>query len=103
MGPRTSQKSTRKEATPSMTTDTPSMTTDTPSMTTDTSSRTTDKNHPQQQPRLPLPYNINGKVNLKKPLTEQFIKSEFTEVFDGLGRFPGEPYKLRLKPDAIPA
>ena len=74
------KKSTGKEDTPSMTTDTPSMTTDTPS-------RTTDKNHLQQpkQPRSPLPYNINGKVNLKKPLTEQFIKSEFTEVFDGLG------------------
>ena len=54
-------------------------------------------------PRSPLPHNINGKVNLKKPLTEQFIKTEFAEVFDGLGRFPGEPYKLKLKPDAIPA
>ena len=43
------------------------------------------------------------KVNLKKPLMEQFIKSEFAEVFDGLGQFPGEPYKLRLKPNAIPA
>ena len=78
---------------------------DTPSLTTDTPSRTMDKNHPQQlkQPRSPLPYNINGKVNLKKPLTELFIKSEFTEVFDRLGQFPGEPYKLKLKPDAIPA
>ena len=92
------KKSTGKEDTPSMTMDTPSMTTDTPS-------RTTGKNHPQQpkQPRSPLPYNINGKVNLKKPLTEQFIKSEFTEVFDRLGWFPGEPYKLKLKPDVIPA
>ena len=59
------KKSTGKEATPSTTADTPSMTMDTPS-------RTTDKNHPQQpkQPRSPLPYNINRKVNLKKPLTE---------------------------------
>ena len=80
-----------------------SMTMDTPSTTTATPSRTTDKSHPWQQPRSPLPYNINGKVNLKKPLTEQFIKSEFAEVFDGLGRFLGEPYKLRLKPDVIPA
>ena len=74
------KKSTGKEDTPSMTADTPSTTTATPS-------RTMDKNHPQQskQPRSPLPYNINGKVNLKKPLTEQFIKSEFAEVFDGLG------------------
>ena len=58
---------------------------DTPSTTTDTPSRTRDKSHPWQQPRSPLPYNINGKVNLKKPLMEQFIKSEFAEVFDGLG------------------
>ena len=58
----------------------------TPSRTTDTPSRTTDKYHPWQpkQPRSPLPYNINGKVNLKKPLMEQFIKSEFAEVFDRL-------------------
>ena len=77
---------------------------DIPLMTMDIPSRTTDKNHPQQpkQPRSPLPYNINGKVNLKKPLTEQFIKSEFAEVFDGLGQFLGEPYKLKLKPDVIP-
>ena len=106
------KKSTGKEDTPSMTTVTPSMTTVTPSTTTHTPSttthtplRTTDKNHPWQpnQPRSPLPYNINGKVNLKKPLTEQFIKSAFAEVFDRLGRFPGEPYKLKLKPDMIPA
>ena len=76
---------------------------DTPSTTTATPSRTTDKSHPWQQPRSPLPYNINGKVNLKKPLMEQFIKSEFAEVFNGLGRFPGEPHKLKLKPDVIPA
>ena len=75
--------------------------TDTP---TDTSSTapSTDKKQPKE-PRSPLPHNINGKVNLKKPLTEQFIKTEFAEVFDGLGRFPGEPYKLKLKPDAVPA
>ena len=75
--------------------------TDTP---TDTSSAapSTDKKQPKE-PRSPLPHNINGKVDLKKPLTEQFIKTEFAEVFDGLGRFPGEPYKLKLKPDAVPA
>ena len=79
------------------------MTMDTLSTTTATPSRTTDKSHPWQQPRSPLPYNINRKVNLKKPQTQQFIKSEFTEVFDRLGWFPGEPYKLKLKPDVIPA
>ena len=65
----------------------------------------TDKNKPQQDKQLKstLPYNVNGKVNLKKPLTEQFIKTEFAEVFHGLGRFTGEPYKLKLKPDVVPA
>ena len=70
------KKFTRKEDTPSMTMDTPPTTTATPS-------RIVDKSHPRQQPRSPLPYNINGKVNLKKPLMEQFIESEFAEVFDG--------------------
>ena len=76
------KKSTRKEDT-----HTHSMTMHTPSTTVDTLSTTMDKNHPWQpkQPRSPLPYNINGKVNLKKPLMEQFIKSEFAEVFNGLG------------------
>ena len=27
----------------------------------------------------------------------------YADVFQGLGKFPGEPYKLRLKPDAVPA
>ena len=72
------KKFTRKEDTPSTTMDTPSTTTDTPS-------RTMDNSHPWQQPRSPLPYKINGKVKLKKPLTEEFIKSEFAEVFNGLG------------------
>ena len=76
------------------------------------------KNHPQstkpepqptqmktgnaKQLRSPPTHNINGKINLKGPLTEEFIKMEFSEVFEGLGRFPGEPYKLKLKLDAVP-
>ena len=42
-------------------------------------------------------------MNLSSALTEEFIKTEYSEVFDGLGWFPGELYKLKLKPDAIPA
>ena len=56
-----------------------------------------------KQLRSPPTHNINGKINLKGPLTKEFIKTEFSEVFEGLGRFPGEPYKLKLKPDAVPA
>ena len=49
------------------------------------------------------PYNLNGKVDLSRPLTEGYIKSEYSDIFEGLGRFPGEPYRLKLKPDSTPA
>ena len=37
------------------------------------------------------------------PLTQDKVESTYTDVFQGLGKFPGDPYKLRLKPDAVPA
>ena len=37
------------------------------------------------------------------PLTQEKVETTYADVFQGLGRFPGEPYKLRLKPDAVPA
>ena len=37
------------------------------------------------------------------PLTQKKVESTYADVFQGLGKFPGEPYKLRLKPDAVPA
>ena len=37
------------------------------------------------------------------PLTQDKEESTYADVFQGLGKFPGEPYKLRLKPDAVPA
>ena len=37
------------------------------------------------------------------PLTLEKVETTYTDVFQGLGKFPGEPYKLRLKPDAVPA
>ena len=37
------------------------------------------------------------------PLTQETVESTYADVFQGLGKFPGEPYKLRLKPDAVPA
>ena len=37
------------------------------------------------------------------PLTQGKVESTYADVFQGLGKFPGEPYKLRLKPDAVPA
>ena len=37
------------------------------------------------------------------PLTQEKVESSYADVFQGLGKFPGEPYKLRLKPDDVPA
>ena len=37
------------------------------------------------------------------PLTQEKVETIYADVFQGLGKFPGEPYKLRLKPDAVPA
>ena len=37
------------------------------------------------------------------PLTQGKVEATYADVFQGLGKFPGEPYKLRLKPDAVPA
>ena len=37
------------------------------------------------------------------PLTQEKVESTYADVFQGLGKFPGEPYKLRLKTDAVPA
>ena len=37
------------------------------------------------------------------PLTQEKVENTYADVFQGLGKFPGEPYKLRLKPDAVPA
>ena len=37
------------------------------------------------------------------PLTQEKVETTYADVFQGLGKFPGEPYKLRLKPDAVPA
>ena len=37
------------------------------------------------------------------PLTHEKVETTYADVFQGLGKFPGDPYKLRLKPDAVPA
>ena len=37
------------------------------------------------------------------PLTQEKVESTYADMFQGLGKFPGDPYKLRLKPDAVPA
>ena len=37
------------------------------------------------------------------PLTQEKVETTIADVFQGLAKFPGEPYKLRLKPDPVPA
>ena len=37
------------------------------------------------------------------PLTKEPVLKNYSDIFQGLGKFPGEPYKLRLKPDSTPA
>ena len=36
-------------------------------------------------------------------LTQEKVESTYADVFQGLRKFPGDPYKLRLKPYAVPA
>ena len=38
----------------------------------------------------------------ERPLTKDIIVEKYKDCFEGLGTFPGEPYRFRLKPDAVP-
>ena len=42
----------------------------------------------------------NGKTSVSRfPLTKQEVLSQFSGCFEGIGRFPGDPYRFHLKPD----
>ena len=46
----------------------------------------------------------NGRTSVSRfPLTKQEILSQYSSCFEGIGRFPGDPYKFHLKPDHKPA
>ena len=46
----------------------------------------------------------NGKTSVSRfPLSKQEILSQYSGCFEGIGRFPGDPYKFHLKPDHKPA
>ena len=46
----------------------------------------------------------NGKTSVSRfPLTKQDILSQYSSCFEGIGCFPGDPYKFHLKPDYKPA
>ena len=47
---------------------------------------------------------LNGRTSLSRlPLTKQDILSQYSGCFEGIRRFPGDPYKFHLKPDYKPA
>ena len=42
----------------------------------------------------------NGRTSVNRfPLTKQDILSQYSGCFEGIGHFPGDPYKFHLKPD----
>jgi hypothetical protein len=36
------------------------------------------------------------------PLTEEYLLEEYSDVFTGVGCFPGDPYHIEMIPDAVP-
>ena len=47
---------------------------------------------------------LNGRTSVSRlPLTKQDILSQYSGCFEGIGHFPGDPYKFHLKPDYTPA
>ena len=47
---------------------------------------------------------LNGKTSMSRlPMTKQDILSQYSGCFEGIGHFPGDPYKFHLKPDYKPA
>ena len=46
----------------------------------------------------------NGRTSVNRlPLKKQDILSHYSSCFEGIGHFPGEPYKFHLKPEHKPA
>ena len=46
----------------------------------------------------------NGRTSVNRlPLTKQDILSQYFGCFEGIGHFPGDPYKFHLKPEHKPA
>ena len=47
---------------------------------------------------------LNGRTFVSRlPLTKQDILSQYSSCFEGIGHFPGDPYKFYLKPEDKPA
>ena len=58
---------------------------------------------PDSSPKHVVGSNYHSLSIADLPLTQEKVETTYADVFQGLGKFPGEPYKLRLKPDAVPA
>ena len=58
---------------------------------------------PDSSPKHVVGSNYHSLSITDLPLTQEKVENTYADVFQGLGKFPGEPYKLRLKPDAVPA
>ena len=52
--------------------------------------------------KVKTPHNDKTSVS-RFPLTKQEILSQYSGCFEGIGHFPGDPYKFHLKPDHKPA
>ena len=51
-----------------------------------------------------LKHPLNGRTSVSRlPLTKQDILSQHSGCLEGIGCFPGDPYKFHLKPDYKPA
>ena len=47
---------------------------------------------------------LNGRTSVSRlPLMKQDILSQYSSCFEGIGCFPGDPYKFHLKPEHNPA
>ena len=47
---------------------------------------------------------FNGRTSVNRlPLMKQDILSQYSSCFEGIGHFPGDPYKFHLKPEHKPA
>ena len=56
---------------------------------------------PGESPALrKVKHPLNGRTSVSRlPLTKQGILSQYSGCFEGIGHFPGDPYKFHLKPD----
>ena len=47
---------------------------------------------------------LNGRTSVNRlPLIKKDILSQYSGCFEGIGHFPGDPYKFHLKPEHKPA